>query len=72
MLYQLADDVQFSFKGRRVGDGFSAPDEYLLEGRLAFQGRGTQQGIIGRHGAPTQHGLAFFSDDALKDLPAFL
>ncbi len=61
----LADDVELALERLVVGDAGAAADDHLAVAGFGGDdlGRLAERGIVGRHVAPAEHGLAFVLDD---------
>src|SRR5437016_9414151 len=51
----------------RLETGDCLADENLLDRRPGGHGRGPEQTIVGRHGPPAEHLVAFIADDLLDE-----
>src|SRR5580692_7097428 len=63
----LADDVEFALERPDVGQGGVPADKNLADEWLGGLGGCAKRGVIGRHGAPTEHDLSFRLDNLPKE-----
>ena len=68
ILRAFADDVEFTLERHVVGKLGAARDENLAHERLAGLRGFTERGVVRRDVTPAEEALAFFDDDAFKNL----
>ncbi len=64
----LADDVELALEREVVGDVGAAGDKHLPHEGFARAGGLAEHAVVGRHGAPAEHGHAFRLHDLLEFL----